>query len=358
MNRRAAILAAVLFSAGCSLDSNTDDQPRTARYLVYTKHVGLAAESVWIGDVDGRSMRRLVRGYGGLVSPDGRTVAFHRCTGSFDDCQLGDAPVAVYVVEPERGDPRRVEGITQAQQWFPDSRHLLAWRAGRLVRVDTGGDGRDVLVENADLLRGWSVAPDGRLAYAQARKDEPWGLCREDVDVYVVGADGRGRRRLTTDGRSSDPVWAAGGIAYARHPVRPGCTSPAAGIASMRQDGSSRRDIVFPAPARFASNGYYGLRPYGLVRGRPLLLAGVRTEWGNELVLVDTRNGRVRRPDLDRRPRRTRPMYVGYVSTDGRHAVGTACGAEFPCSINVYSVLEGRGRTLASGRVAGAHWNR
>ena len=348
MTVRAALLAAVLLSAGCSLESNGDDQPRNTRYLVYTKQIGLRAESVWIGDVDGRRMRRLVRGYGGLVSPDGRTVAFHR----------GEAPSTVYVVEPEGGDPRRVDGITQAQQWFPDSRHLLASGAGGLIRVDTDGEGTDVLVENADLVRGWSVAPDGRLAYAQARRDEPWGLCREDVDVYVVGADGRGRRRLTTDGRSSDPVWVTGGIVYARHPVRPGCTSPAAGIASMRQDGRSRRDIVFPAPARFASNGYYGLRPYGLVRGRQILLAGVRTEWGNELVLVDTRNGRISRPDLDRRPRRIRPMYVGYVSTDGRHAVGTACGAEFPCSINVYSVLEGRGRTLASGRVAGAHWNR
>jgi hypothetical protein len=126
----------------------------------------------------------------------------------------------------------------------------------------------------------------------------------------------------------------------------------------MLPDGSDNRDVVFPAPRRFAWNGYYGLRPFGRVRGRPLLLAGVRTEWGNELALVDLRSGRIRKADLDPRPRSRAPMYVGYASRDGRHAVGTGCGAEFPCEISLYSVLERRGRTIASGRVAGAHWNR
>ena len=91
------------------------------------------------------------------------------------------------------------------------------------------------------------------------------------------------------------------------------------------------------------------------IQGRPLLVAP--TELGLELAFVDTRRGRVRKPDLDPRPRYGRPMYIDDVSSDGRHMVGAACGAEAPCEIWTYSIGR-RARRLQTGQVSYPDWNR
>ena len=341
MIRAAALLAAAALAGGCAGGS---DRASVRLHLVYTKSVS-SRHTIWIGDAAGRHMRRLTRGDNGFVSPDGSKVAFSRAS---DVRVIGDDGGGDHAVA--RGRP---------MGWFPDSRHLLVVRGGGLVSVDVeGGDAR-LLVPKAELLRGWSISPSGeRLVYALAKRTSRRGLCGDDLDLFVVDRDGRSRRRITRDGRSSDPTWGAERIAFARHPVDPKCLTPRAGIWTIRPDGSDARPIVRRAPHRFAWDGYYGLRPYAWVRGRPLMLAGVLTEWGDELALVDTRTGRIRKPDLIRDPRYAAAMYVDYVSRDGRYALGTACGAESPCTIRVFSVLELRARTLFTGRVGDAHWNR
>lgn len=342
MIRRAALLAAALVSVGCVRDS--DSEP-IHRFLVYTKEVGWPHKPILIGDVDGRDMRLLTRGEYGLVSPDGRAVAVAR--GSETRTIRPDATGESLL---GRGKPAG---------WFADSRHLLVFRARELVSVDTEDGDSTVLVPEVNLLRGWSVSPEAnQLVYGLARKESRWGQCGEYIDVYVVDRDGRSRRRLTDDGRSSDPVWGDGGIAFAREPVKPPCVMPKAGIWAMGSDGSDVHPVVRQAPPRFAWNGYYGLRPHGWVTGRSLLLAGVRTEWGDELALVDLRNARIRRPDLDPRPRYRRSMYVDHVSRDGGYVLTTGCGAEYPCTISIYSVLGHRARHVVTGRVGNAHWNR
>jgi hypothetical protein len=339
--RPAALLAAALVAGGCADDSS--EEP-IRRHLVYTKAVGLPAKAVWIGDVDGRKMRRLTRGDYGLVAPDGRIVAIS--TGS-ETHTIGVDGRDEEVVS--RGRPAA---------WFSDSRHLLVFRGDALVSVDVeDGDATD-LVPDANLLRGWSVSPDGnRLVYGLARKESRLGQCGEYIDIYAVDRDGGSRRRITDDGRSSDPVWGDGRIAFAREPVKPPCVMPKSGIWTIGADGNDARPILRQAPRRFAWNGYYGLRPHGWVSGRPLLVAGVRTEWGDELALVDLRSKRIRRPDLDPRPVYRRHMYVDHVSRDGRYVLATGCGAEFPCTISIFSVLERRARHLVTGRVGNAHWN-
>lgn len=342
MSRAAALLAAAVICAGCVRDSEPEP---IRRYLVYSKGPAWPNHTIWIGDVDGRNMRRLTRGEYGLVSPDGELIAITR-------------PSGVRLLRPagtEEGDV----GRGRAAGWFADSRRLLLFRGEALVSVDTDGGDENVLVPDTALLRGWSVSPDGdRLAYGLARKQARSGECGEYSDVYVVDSDGGSRRRLIHDGRSSDPVWVADRIAFAREPVKPPCALPRSGIWTMRDDGSEVAPLVREAPRRFAWNGYYGLRPHGVVRGRPLLLAGVRTEWGDELALVDRRNGRIRRPDLDPHPVYRRNMYVDHVSRDGRYVLATACGAEYPCTISIFSVATRQARDLVTGRVSGAHWNR
>jgi hypothetical protein len=153
-------------------------------------------------------------------------------------------------------------------------------------------------------------------------------------------------------------VWGDGGIAFARHLRKRSCATLSPGIWGVQPDGSKLRPIVAVAPRRFAWNGYYGLRPHGWVQGGPLLLAGVRSEWGDELAIVDTRSGRIRRPDLNPRPRYTASMAVDHLSRDGHHVLGIGCGAEYPCTIQIYSVLERKANNVITGRVGGPHWNR
>jgi hypothetical protein len=62
----------------------------------------------------------------------------------------------------------------------------------------------------------------------------------------------------------------------------------------MGENGDELRPILPQAPRRFAWNGYYGLQPHGWVTGGSLLVAGVRTEWGDELALVDTQTTGIR----------------------------------------------------------------
>jgi hypothetical protein len=340
--RAAAIFLAALVCAGCVRDSEPEP---IRRYLVYSKGPEWPNHTIWIGDVDGRKMRRLTRGEYGLVSPRGEVIAITR-------------PSGVRLVRPDGSEEREI-GRGSAAGWFADSRHLLVFRRDALVSVDTDDGDENVLVPDTALLRGWTVSPDGeRLAYGLARKEPRFGDCGEYSDVHVVDSEGGSRRQLTHDGRSSDPVWGHGRIAFAREPVKPPCALPKSGIWTMDENGDALSPILPQAPRRFAWNGYYGLQPHGWVSGGSLLVAGVRTEWGDELALVDTKTRRIRRPDLDPRPVYRRHMYVDYVSRDGRHVLATACGAEYPCTISIFSVPDGRARHLVTGRVGGAHWNR
>lgn len=342
MTRAAAFLAAALVCVACSGDS--DEQVR--RYLVYSSAPPVSPNhTIWIGDVDGRNLRRLTRGDYGLVSPDGELIAITRQSG-------------VRLVRPDGAEENGI-GRGRAAGWLADSRHLLVFRRNALLSVDTDDGDLAVLVPDINLLRGFSGSSDGEeIAYGLARKETRSGECGEYTDVYVVDSDGESRRRLTHDGRSSDPIWGDGRIAFAREPVKPPCALPKSGIWTMGENGDDLRPVVRQAPRRFAWNGYYGLRPHGWVSDRSLLVAGVRTEWGDELALVDTRTRRIRKPDLDPRPVYRRHMYVDYVSRDGSHVLATACGAEYPCTISIFSVLDHRARHLVTGRVSGAHWNR
>jgi hypothetical protein len=201
----------------------------------------------------------------------------------------------------------------------------------------------------------WSISPDGKsLAYDVIRDPAPSRECW--FDIYTARVNGDSRRRLTKGGRSSNPVWGTEWIAYAYRPPGAGCFTPR--IWKMRPDGFQAQPIMRRLPRRFSTGGYYGARPFRWVRGRSALLATVPTEWGAELALVDAREGFLRKPDLDPRPRYTSPMYVDDASLDGRYVVGAACGAEFPCTIRIFSVDDARATDVFKGAAAYPDWNR
>jgi hypothetical protein len=335
--RRAALLAVALVASACM--GEKDDAEPVARYLLFTKAIGQPQEAVWIGDVSGRRMRRLARGVYGLVSPDGTKIAVSRREG-------------IFTVDPDGGGEHFVARGRPAE-WLPDSRHLLAIQAAALVNIGVEDGSTDVIEQRK--VGTWSISPDGESIAYEIFRDPP-GARECWFDIYTARLNGDSKRRLTAGGRSSNPVWGEDWIAFAYRPRRTGCFAPR--IWKMRPDGSEKQPIMEQLPPRFSSNGYYGVRPFSWVRGRALLLATVPTEWGSELALVDPRNGSTRKPDLDPRPRYTSPMYVDHASLDGLHVVGAACGAEFPCTIQIFSVADGRAEDVFMGTASWPDWNR
>lgn len=340
MTRAALIAAAALLCAACGTGGETaPSAARPSKHLVYTKVVGKPQEAVWIGDVNGTRMRRLALGRYGLVSPDGRTIAISRRGG-------------IYTVDPN-GRGERFIAWARPAGWLPDSRHLLAFQRRALVNIDLEDRSVDV-IEGREVTT-WSISPDGAtLAYDVYLARPPSGEC--GFDIYSAQIDGSSKRRLTTGGRSSHPVWGTDSIVFAYRPVGTGCFKPR--IWQMGTKGGQRAPVMRTLPNRFAELGRYGVRPFAWVARSPLLLATIRTEWGAELALVNSRSGRAHAVDLDRRTRREQPMYADHPSQDGRNVVGAACGAELPCTIRIYSVAARRARELITGHVAYPHWNR
>lgn len=352
MIRGAALLVAALFCGGCL---RGEDEKSAAHYLVYTRGSG-PAETVWIGDVDGRRMRRLVRGTAPLVAPDGSAIAFQRCRESWA-CHEAEGVPDLYTIAPAGGTPRLVARGVFVDGWFPDSRHVLSVER-TLVKIDADSGKRTVIARPASQVQGWSISPDGDgVVYAVAPR-EGRDECETRVDLFAAEVESGDVRRLTTGGRNNDPVWGEDRIAFAREATPTCIGNPASGIWTMRPDGTDVRTVVPVSPRRFSWNGYYGLQPFGWVRGRSLLVVGVRSEWGPELALLDTRSGRIRAVDLDPRARYGAPMPVDYPSRDGRHVLGLGCGAEHPCSVRIYSMSERRARNVITGRVGSPHWNR
>ena len=340
MRAAALLAAAALLCAACGIrDADAPVATVAPKYLVYTKAFGKPEQAVWIGNVNGRRMKRLTHGRYGLVSPNGASIAISRRAG-------------IYTVEPDgRGERFIARGRPAA--WLPDSRHLLAVQKRAFVAIDV--DDRSVDVIERREVTTWSVSPDGKtLAYDIYVARPPSREC--GFEIYSAEVDGSAKRRLTTGGRSSHPVWGTDSIAFAYRPTGTGCFKPR--IWQMGTEGGQRVPVMRTLPNRFATLGRYGVRPFAWVSDSPLLLATIPTEWGAELALVSKRSGRVRVPDLDPRPRFTSVMYADHPSRDGRYVVGAGCGAEFPCTISIYSVAARRARDLITGRVAHPHWNR
>ena len=163
-----------------------------------------AADGVYLLDAGGRDVRRLtsnrVETRQLAWSPDGRTIA-----------------VGLVQVDVRTGVSTPIDGpatpsFVDAVAWSPDGR-LLGFTDDRGVHVvAAAGGSQPRLVAAARSVRGVAWSPDGRrLVFAGRRTPvlERSGVRVEpSTDLYVVGADGRGLRRLTaTPGSEFSPSW-------------------------------------------------------------------------------------------------------------------------------------------------------
>jgi Tol biopolymer transport system component len=305
------------------------------RALVYTLAVGLPSEAVWISDADGRRPRRLVAGWGGRISPDGRWVAYQRCHRTGPRCRSTSPDV--WLVPATGGEPRLLSHWTWILAWSPDSRRIVGQRGKSLVRIEPAN--ADVFVLDRGRFAGVAFSPDGgSVVYARARP----GGCGGRTDVYVTRLDDAGRRKLTTRGDNASPVWGRPGIAFSR--VSRACV---AAVWRMRPDGSDARRVA-PGPREYPGGAAYGAYPYAWFPDGRRLLVGVRTEWGDYagVLGVRTRAIRLLGPQVDA------------LSRDGRFVLGTDAGVEYPWSIEIVRVADGRRRVIARGRLCCANWNR
>ena len=189
---------------------------------------------------DGGGLRRIPGTNGAtgpVLSPDGRTLAFTRLVDRETPTTVGGKRweefhgSSIWTVDLQTGAQRRLtpwrdEVDYAASSFSPDGSTLLATHEDDLllsepepVALALDGSGSRRLFND-----GFSpvYSPDGsKIAFA--RNIEEYGEDRgEDVDLFVIDADGTGLRRLTrTPGRAElFPSWDPSGerLAYTRFP--------------------------------------------------------------------------------------------------------------------------------------------
>jgi TolB protein len=150
----------------------------------------------------------LWRDYNPVWSPDGRSILF---------VSDRDRNEELYLVRRDGSDLRRLtrnDVSDSTPAWSPDGR-WIAFARGRAgsrqlyVMPAAGGPARLLVRSRARGVESWSPSwsPDGRhVVFATNRS----GFF--NVELYVVGADGRGLRRLTyAFGDDSMPDWSPDG---------------------------------------------------------------------------------------------------------------------------------------------------
>jgi Tol biopolymer transport system component len=192
MRRSSALLALALGVAAVGFSSAPEAEKPTGRivFLAY----GTTGFVLWTMRADGTGARRVTRFHDVAEaepewSPDGRKIAFSRS----DRCHTEPSYLCnrIWTVNADGSD---------AQRLIP--RQLPGLLANRAVSF------------NAPT---WS--PDGRrIAYEQSI----WESQRSNL--YVMNADGSGRRRLTRLRNARSPAWSPDGaaIAFTHRPERPG----------------------------------------------------------------------------------------------------------------------------------------
>jgi Tol biopolymer transport system component len=193
---------------------------------------------IWIVGTDGRGARRLTAGPDGLPewSPDGKAVVFFRLIGESAGALVvqplhGTRRVVartlgtvakwspdgrwiayknedeLWLVRPSGARRHRVARQAGSFDWAPDGRRLAFSYGGQVAIVGVDGRGRRLRPRVYVSELRWS--PDGRRLALHADASEIW----------TIGVDGRGLRRLTKEGSNRLLGWTR--LAPVRAPARP-----------------------------------------------------------------------------------------------------------------------------------------
>jgi TolB protein len=201
---------------------------------------------IYVMNADGSGKRKLTRRAHDdypTWSPDGRRIAFLH--------GRGPGRGQLYVVNADGSGLRslgRIAGpalYASRVVWSPDGRTIYF---GRYL-ISTDGSGARKL-PYIPLIAVWS--PDGRqIAFVANRATGlpgPGARFKDDSEIYVMNADGSGTRRLTHNlGYDGQPAWSPDGrkIAFQSSKRRVGGTKGSkAEIYVMNADGSGKRNLT------------------------------------------------------------------------------------------------------------------
>lgn len=219
--------------------------PDGARIVFSRFDESTSSYDIYVRDVDGGGQRRLAHGHGWETgpawSPDGTRIAFAR-----HDRREGAR--GIYIVDADGGKERQVtagRGGQAAPAWSPDGRKLAFADGDELwiVSVDGAGFLERKLADDrfiATFHPTWSA--DGReIAFAGLTFSPSVGALSTpgywDLDIYAIGVDGTGLRRVTHEhGYVAFPDWEKGPL--------PPTTVAEAGACGRLSVGTRRADVL------------------------------------------------------------------------------------------------------------------
>jgi Tol biopolymer transport system component len=254
--RLAVVLGLAAFGCGCGDAGHPRPRPAArlpdalaGRELVFVLRSSARADHVYVALADGSRLRRVDRGAGcrqrPVFSPDGDRIAYRfmpRCD------YRRDAVVIVDVHGGSRLDLSRRTGVYgTSPSWAPDGRSVAfagirrgahgpdrADRpAGLYIAAADGSRARRITPRRLGEVQYPSWSPDGRAIAFQLSAGRAF-------DLYTVGPDGSGLRRLTHgEGFTEWPMWSPDGrsIAY-------GVEGDTSALWRMRGDGSASAGCV------------------------------------------------------------------------------------------------------------------
>ena len=308
---------------------------------------------VWSAFADGSAPLQLGPGSGPLISPDGALVA----AGLFGAGVESGPSLALY---PAAGGAAVRSGDLAKQTatplaWSPDSRYLavaLQSTAGRNVARGSGLGVFDVTTGTlrtiaSGIVDGASFAPDGtdRVVFGRSKVEN----LPAPVDLYIAAPSGSGLHRLSSDGRSLNPVWGPRYIAYDRERLRRG-EAPVYEIWLRRAAGGPRRLTGIRVRSLVS-----GLVPLGFSQSGTRLLAEFVGQDTSEAWTVQVPSGRSRPVRIA-----GRPVVGGAISRDGSQLLVYAGGVEGPADgDSIFTLPFGGGGSakLLRAHAAQPSWN-
>lgn len=308
---------------------------------------------VWTALANGAEPRLLGPGDEPLIAPNGSTVA----AGLLGAGVEKGPSLALY---PTAGGSPATFGSLATQSampvaWSPDSRFVAVVLFSSAVKNVAKKSGLGIIDTSTGTLRtiasgiiyGASFAPDGsdRVVFGRATAQ----TLESKVNLYVAAASGGALKRITSDGRSLNPVWGPRQIAYDRERLRRNdapvyqiwLRGPSAGAARQLTSIRVRSLVSGLAPLGFSANGQRLLAEFG----------GQDT---SEAWTVQVPSGRARRVQV-----KGRPVVAGAISRDGSRLLVFEGGFEGPAQPdNVVSVpFAGGAPTLLVAHAAQPTWN-
>jgi hypothetical protein len=320
-NARAFVFSIVLalLALGISVSARAEgsaapEETSPAPRLAYVTETATSTSKVWLASVSGSEPKLLGPGGQPLLSPSGQSVAVSLFGATPGLAEHGPS-IGIY---PTEGGPianyLSLETATATPlEWSPDSRYLAVYRQSNETVNIAEGSGLDVIDTQTGAVTsiaegaiyGASFARDGsdEIVFALAHSLSP----AAPTNLYESEVDGRGVHRITSDGRSLNPVWGPKYIAYDRERMRH--LSPEYQIWLASPSGARVRKVTHVAVGSLVQ----GLVPLAFSAAGSRLLAEFEGEDTSGAYAVNVASGRAREVTVD-----GHAVQGAGISSDGR----------------------------------------